>query len=185
MKLKTQPPFFGNSTGDCTIFAIANVLHGFPNARHAIKQFSRKPTGYLVTEQNEIVRFISSNSLKLAVLHYSPGQFLNEARFRKMCPYKELAEDIFSEMPGKIMFIPLVFYIMTKHPHAISGYYALDSDVLILMDSARAGKVWIQEVHEFFESQQVYGVAGIYQEDEESGHNMPILFERSELKIYE
>lgn len=187
MRLKQKPPFTGNSRGHCSLYAIANVLHGFPNAQKAFEKFPKRSSGYMVTEQAEMVSFISSESLKLAVLYYAPGHFCTESLFRQLCPYKEYADEVFTELPGKVIFAPLLFAVYTGggEMHAISAYYSFDSDVLICMDSSGKGSITLQEPAQFFQENKVYGISAIVQQEEETGAYYTALFEREELKIYE
>jgi hypothetical protein len=187
MKLKQKPLFTGNDRGHCAIYAIANALHGFPNAKKAFAKFPQRESGYMVSEQAEMVEYISSNTLKLAILYYAPAHYAKEELFRKICPYKELAEDISGEIPDKILFAPIIFYVISINGemHAISAYYCFDSDTFICMDSAGEGSISIKEVADFFKRYKVYGICSIVQYDEESQGHYPAAFEKSELKIYE
>jgi len=184
--IKQRPPFTGNDRGHCAIYAIANALHGFPNAKKAFAKFPQRESGYMVSEQAEMVEYISSNTLKLAILYYAPAHYAKEEVFIRFCPYKEYAEEIAAEAPDKILFTPLVFSVVSKNNelHAISAYYSFDSDVLICMDSAGAGRIFIEEIAEFFTKYKVYGISSIVQQDE-SGTHYAAIFEKSELKIYE
>jgi len=187
MPLKQKPPFTGNDRGHCAIYAIANALHGFPNTKKAFSKFPQRESGYMVSEQAEMVEYISSNTLKLAILYYAPAHYAKEELFRKLCPYKKWAEDISDEVPDKMLFAPIIFYVVSINGemHAISAYYCFDSDTLICMDSAGAGRIFIEEIAEFFTKYKVYGICSIVQYDEESQGYYPSAFDKSELKIYE
>lgn len=187
MKLKQRPPFTGNQRGHCALYAIANVLHGFQKAKKAFDKFPQRPSGYMVSEQAEMVSFISSHSLKLAILYYAPNHSITEELFRRVCPYQQYTEQLYNDAPDKFLFAPLVFSIVSKNSelHAISAYYSFDSDTLICMDSAGEGSVFIEEVAQFFKKYKVYGISAIVQQDEETGAHYTALFEMSELKIYE
>jgi len=187
MKLKQRPPFTGNQRGHCALYAIANALHGFPKVKKSFDKYSHKESGYMLSEQAEIVDFISSSVLKLAILYYAPALYLKEEAFRQFCPYKENSEQVFSDLPKQMIFTPIIFSVVARDSemHSISAYYSFDSDSLICMDSAGEGSIFVEEVASFFKKYKVYGVSTIVQQDDESKAYYAALFDRSQLKIYE